>query len=368
MFVHFEDRMKVIVDLASFERSNRLLKKEVLGFAGKYQKHLKNKPMVEHGKVGSAAPAKDSDFFQEKGHNCGCVIRGPLTNFVAAIETTFGYKGDLILNHMPMLKSGFCRKLTFQHFINVYIRVNNLVHPSSNQHKVMDDNLKECFEGTTPADKLYIKLPVDNKGKEVDLQKVKHAPMRKLFERIGRPMSGKKTHKHSVNVYGSIMNGECTKMEYLEALPHITDMCRKELLSYFAPPELKAKMRMSMDDALMTKMLNKPLNTVQLAQIAKPDFDSSCYTAFSGNCLTQPNLDTNYDLKRMHVPGKEDKASMEMGTLNDPSTMVQLVEELSYIRGVWMASSAALKQDPQVFARTKSKSNHGEPRVIETST
>lgn len=343
LFVRCDDRKKVIVDVPRISRSNRLVRKHFKLHNGKYQKHLKNKalPGIQRSARLETGGVPDQSFHgrtKDKGHNSACIIRGPLIKFIRLVENTFCFEGTMVLESMPLMRRGFCKKLALQHLVNLYTRVNHLGHPDSNQHMVMDVVLKECFDGETAADKLYVKLPVDEKDKEIDLEKITHEPMKRLMTRISREVKSKTNTKKVVNVYSSILNGECTKPEYLEAIP-ITDVCRKELMNYFDPPEDNAKMKMPMAEALRTGMITRPLTTTELARIARPDFESSRYRVFSANCLTQPNMDTNLDLKRVHIPGTEDSASREMLTLKDPAIKRQMDEELTHIKGLWEQSN-----------------------------
>lgn len=321
------DRKAVLVDIVRFARSNRLIKKEFLSFCSKFQKHLKNKTIND--KEQSAKPSGDSD----KGHNCSCIIKGPLVKFVEMTKSTFVVDGKAVLDKMPMLKNGFCKKLTFQHYINLYNKVNKLIHPESNQRRLFDSILNTCFGGKTAADKLYIKLPVELKEKEIDLDRVHFPKMKSLLQRISSTNPERPT-KTTVNVYEAILSGQCTKMEYLDALPFITKSCKRELLTYFNPPEDGAKLKIPMDLAVTTKMVPRPLNTVELAYITKPDFDPTCYPAFFANFLTTLNLDTSADLKPLHTLGVEDNASRLMGNLKDPTLVEKMDLELTYIKNL----------------------------------
>lgn len=301
--------------------------KAVCNVLNKYVKCVKNKSSPEDG----------GKINHDKGHNCSCVIKAPLLQFLRLVEKNLQVEGEFVLAKMPTLMKGYCKKLTFQHLLNMYIRVNNLVSPRSNQHRIMDSVMKECFEGLIPADKLYIKLPVESKSKEIILGKVVHQPMKDLVKRIG-VIKESTQDTYVVNFNNSIQSGQCTKEEYLKALPFVTDICRKELMALFHPPVEKAKLKMNMVEAFRCDMVERLLNTVELAYMAKPDFDSQYYPVFFANFLTTPNLDTNSDLHSLHKHSVLDRAMENLTTLKSQEVMESMDWELKYIKDIWSKS------------------------------
>ncbi len=327
MFKAF-DRSAVMVDMGRMQRTNRILRKSVIKLMTSFHKHLKNKSVAD------VAHKAKADTDSDKGHNCSCIIKGPLLKLIEITRHSFVVDGSPVQNMMPMLRKGFCKKLTFQHYINLYNKVNGLIHKDSNQCRRFDSVLTQCLGGMIPADKLYIKLPVELKYKEVDITKVKSERMKELLLKIGTPLADK-TSKLMVNVFQAILDKTITREEYLMALPHITTTCKDELLqNYFNPPEDGAKMKIPMDLAVSCKMVPRALNTVELAHITKPDFDPDCYPAFFANFLTTLNLDTIADLKPLHILGDNDRASREMAMLKDPETIRRMDEELVYIKSL----------------------------------
>lgn len=324
MFKAF-DRSSVVVDSSRVIRSSRLVRGEFLKFCILYQKHLKNKAMC-----GKKVAVK-SNRSSIKGHNCTCILKEPLKLFVELIEDRLIVDGVPVTSRMPMLRSGMCKKMTFQHLMDYYSKANHLFHPQVNQWRMFDDVLTKCMDSDIPADKLYIKLPVDEKEKEIDLRKIKHPQMKALMQKISRP-NPQKPGKSMVSVYSKILEGVITKEEYLDAIPNITAACRKELLVTFNPPEDVAKLKIPMSQAVKTGMILKPLNTVQLAYMTKPDFDPLCYPPFFSNSLNTLNLDTITDLKPRHTLGQDDEPNVLISKLQDAENILQMDRELDYIK------------------------------------
>ncbi len=210
-----------------------------------------------------------------------------------------------------------------------------LVISTPSPQRKMDKVLKECLEGTIPAGKLYIKLPVESKSKEVIMSKIKHLPMKMLIERIGTPSQTKGDDYYTVNYHEAIVNKVCTKFDYLDALPFITAACKRDLEPFFDPPPDRAKLKVTMDHALKVRLVDRALNTAELAQMAMPDFDSSCYPVFYTNFLITPNLDTNSDLKQLHEHTVQDQALKEITALKTDSVILQMDKELGYIKQIW---------------------------------
>ena len=68
----------------------------------------------------------------------------------------------------------------------------------------MDKHMITCFCSDIPTGKLYIKLPVEDKTKNILLDKVQHLPMHALIARIGKQ---DKKGAYTVNFAKSIKEG-----------------------------------------------------------------------------------------------------------------------------------------------------------------
>ena len=294
------DRSAVVVDLPLILKSTRQIKYQLSKFFGGYQKHLKNKSI-------NLKRLQNKPSSSIKGRNCTCILKAPLMKFLELIKDSFVTdEGVPVLSRMPMMRRGLCKKMAFQQFMDHYNKVNKLFHPKVNQWRKFDEVMYKCMDSNIPSDKLYIKLPVDLNEKEIDLTKIKHPKMLALMSKISRPSPSKKG-KSVVSVYRNIENGKITKRDYLDAIPNITDSCRAKLMGSFNPPEDGAELKVLMSVAVEKKMVERPLNSVELAYMTKPDFDPACYPPFCSNSLNTMNEDTITDLRPRHTLGEDDE-------------------------------------------------------------
>ena len=289
---------------------------------------------------------KNSLVGKSKGQNCRCHANEAITSLLSSVKDTFVMGGEKVVEHLELFARGYCRRITATQFMNTYMKANNL-YTQDRQFYKMDGPLKAAFAGSIPAGKLYIKLPVEDKVKSYRPHLIAHENMRLLVTRFGSPHPTKKRW-YNIN-FGKLMKTKViSRVEFLDALPFITQKCRETLMANFSECKDKTRLKIPMDTAVRKGYLDRALNTAEVLTLTLYDFTPSSYRIFFSNVLLTHNLDTEMDFKKFYEDADPRKSEM-YSEANEASYM----QDQEYTMGIWNSLSTK-KQHHQTGASRQS--------------
>ena len=329
----FEDKSRVILKPEMWERSAKLFSKVLLEVVFKqFSKHIKTN-YKSQGRKSST------------GQETPCLLGDAIMHVVRETSKSLTYKKDGVTKHMlddmPMLSQGISQKST----INKILILNSKVNISSGKSKSssqtgsapmvmksMNPAMRAAFAGSYPGVNIYIKLPVVAKVMKVHMDLLDYpesAPFKALVKRHGVKLTARgKGAVYSFDPFTEIKEGRMTKVDYLNAIPYITEECRKKLRTNFASESTdNAKLKENQDLAMDKDWIEGPLNTLQVIRLTMPDFDPDDYALFYSNNLQTINTTTLTDLQKVTDPKYIDQALEDMNTLKNPEIQEQLKVE-----------------------------------------
>ena len=252
-----------------------------------------------------------------------------------------GRKKNVYDNQLELFKQGYCQKDS----LNMMMMAISNAHPATcvtrqKSMKRLDEKMQDAFNGDIPAVNLYIKLPeckVKSRFREVRVSALDYPegrPFLKLVLKYGykdsvpanlAPLTAdegegqyepdacrskrevdqllRSLEKEDVwyfNPARSILKGVMSRLEYLQAIPYVTNKLVENLkLHFLSSSGDNSKLKYPMAGAVDERAwVTRPLNTVEVIRMSNPDFDTECYQLFFSKNLQTINMTTMADLRK----------------------------------------------------------------------